>query len=76
MKAIVVHAASGRIKSVALVADDAGYEAKSGEQVIEIDSRAIDPKVDPSGLRGERLHEYAKKVVEDFRVAKGRIVRR
>lgn len=76
MKAIVVHDASGRIKSVAFVAPDLGYEAQAGEQIVEIDSKTIDPKVDPSGLKGERLHEYAKKVVENFRVANGKISKR
>ena len=76
MKTIVVHDASAHIKSLAFVADGTELEAEPGEQVIQIDSRDIDPKVDPSALRGERLHEYAKKVVEDFRIAHGRIVKR
>jgi len=76
MKAIVVHDASGRIKSVAFVADDVGYEAASGEQVIAIDSGDIGFNMDRGGLESERLHEYAKKMVEDFRVAHGKVVRR
>jgi hypothetical protein len=76
MKAIVVHNASGRIKSVAFVADDVGYEAKSGERVIEIDSGDIGFNLDAGALDRERLHEYAKKMVKDFRVARGTLVRR
>jgi hypothetical protein len=76
MKAIVVHDASGRIKSVDFVADGVGYEAESGEQTIEIDPGDIGFNLDPSGHDSKRLHEYAKKMVEDFRVAHGKVVRR
>lgn len=75
MKVIVVHEASGRIKSVAFVADDVGYEAESGEQVIEIDSGDIGLNMD-RGLDSGRLQEHAKKIVKDFRVAHGKVVER
>jgi hypothetical protein len=76
MKVIVVHDASGGIKSVAFVADDVGYEAESGEQVIEVGSGDIGFNMDRGGLDSERLHEYAKKMVQDFRVAHGKVVKR
>jgi len=76
IKAIVVHDASGRIKSVAFAADGAGYEGESGEQVIEIDPRHIGFDTDRGQLDSRRLPEYAKKMVEDFRVANGKVVRR
>jgi len=76
MKAIVVHDASGAIRSVAFVADGTELEAGPGEHVTRVDAKDIDPKADPSELKGERLHEYSKKIVEHFRVAHGKLVKR
>jgi hypothetical protein len=77
MKAIVVHDPSGRIKTVAFVADDVGYEGDSQEHVIELEPEKIGLTLErgPKPDR-ERLHEHARKVVEEFRVVHGTVVRR
>ena len=76
MKAIVRHDMSGHIKSVAFVADNVGYEPEPEEQVLEIDTRDIDSGLDWHGLNKQRFQECAKRIVEDFRVAQGRVVKR
>ena len=76
MKAILVHDASGRIKSVAFVADNVGYEPEPGEEVLEMAPADIGLTMHRGELDHERLREYAKKMVEDFRVAQGKVVRR
>ena len=76
MKAIVVHDVSSRIKSVAFAADNAGYEPEPGEEVLEIDPADIGLDMHRGERDHERLREYAKRMVEDFRVAQGKVVRR
>jgi hypothetical protein len=76
MKVIVVHNASGRITTVAFVADNVGYEGRPGERVIESDPRTLGFDIGKSAPNPERLSEHAKRIVKDFRVIKGAIVRR
>lgn len=76
MKAILVHDASGRIKSVAFVADNVGYEPEPGEEVLEIDPADIGLSMHRGEVDHERLREHAKKMVEDFRVTQGKVVGR
>jgi hypothetical protein len=81
MKVLLTYDASGDIESVAFLADDVAADVglepgEPGQQVLRLDLSDIDPQADSSTREPKRLHEYAKRITKDFRVASGRIVKR